>query len=189
MTAYTITCCSSPPNEPGKTQFFVSMQTNWRSTDLGPAQTKSYGTSPGPELPTDATARTRSVLVGSSPRRGNASGFRRTFEARGLGAHFATDPTARTRSVLVGPSPRRGNASGFRRTFEARGLGAHFARWARAAAPCPTRTPLTTTWSFMSRRHQSRGHQRYRTGRQSGQAIAREGAQRPGMKLYLYVCV
>ena len=151
MTAYTITCCSSPPNEPGKTQFFVSMQTNWRSTDLGPAQTKSYGTSPGPELPTDATARTRSVLVGSSPRRGNASGFRRTFEARGLGAHFA--------------------------------------RWARAAAPCPTRTPLTTTWSFMSRRHQSRGHQRYRTGRQSGQAIAREGAQRPGMKLYLYVCV
>ena len=149
MTAYTMTCCSSPPNEPGRTQFFVSMQINWRSTDLGPAQTKFYGTSPGPELPTDATARAR--------------------------------------SVLGGPSPRRGNASDFRRTFEARGLGAHFARWTRAAAPCPTRTPLTTTWSFMSRHHQSRGHQRSRTGRQSGQAIMR-GRSASGDES-MFICV
>ena len=73
-----------------KNPFFHSMQTEWCCTDSGPAEPKIiYSTSPGPALPTDATSRTCSVLGGPSPRRGNASGFRRTFEAQGLGAHFA----------------------------------------------------------------------------------------------------
>ena len=56
--------------------------------------------SAGPDLPTHAIPRTRSVLGGPSPRRRNASGFRRTFEAQGPGAHVAR----RARSAL--PRPR-----------------------------------------------------------------------------------
>ena len=55
--------------------------------DSGPAEPKIVqSTSPGPDLLTDATPRTHSVVEGPSPRRGNISGFRRTFEAQGLGA-------------------------------------------------------------------------------------------------------
>ena len=58
------------------------VQTNWRYTDSGPPEPKIvYSTSSGPGLPTDATPRTSSVLGEPSPRRGNASGFRRTFKA------------------------------------------------------------------------------------------------------------
>ena len=129
---------------------FHSVQTDWCYTDSGPAEPKIiYSTSPGPALPTDATPRTR--------------------------------------SVLGGPSPRRGNASGFRRTFEAQGLGAHVARRARTAAPRPRSTPLTSTRSFVSRRHKSRGDPRSRTGLQCGQVVVREGAQRPGIKVYIYI--
>ena len=39
---------------------------------------------------------------------------------------------------------------------------------------------------FVSPRHKSCGDQRSRTGLQSGQAIVREGAQRPVMK-YIYI--
>ena len=69
----------------------------------GPPEPKIiYSTSPGPALPTDATPRTRSVLGGPSPRRRNASGFRRTFEAQGLGARIARrarTATSRPRST------------------------------------------------------------------------------------------
>ena len=69
--------------------------------DSGPPEPKIiYSTSPGPALPTDATPRTRSVLGGPSPRRRNGSGFRRTFEAQGLGAHLAR------RARTAAPRPR-----------------------------------------------------------------------------------
>ena len=90
-----------------KNPLFHSVQTDWRYTDSGPPEPKIiYSTSPGPALPTDATPRTRSVLGGPSPRRGNASGFRRTFEAQGLGAHVArrarTAPPRRRSTPLTG---------------------------------------------------------------------------------------
>ena len=40
---------------------------------------------------------------------------------------------------------------------------------------------------FVSPRHKSCGDQRSRTGLQSGQAIVREGAQRPVMKVYTLI--
>ena len=70
--------------------FFHSVQTDWCYTDWGPLEPKHfYSTSLDPPLPTDAAPRTRSVLGGPSPRRGNASGVRQTFEAQGLGEHVA----------------------------------------------------------------------------------------------------
>ena len=74
--------------------------------------------SAGPDLPTHAIPRTRSVLGGPSPRRRNASGFRRTFEAQGPGAHVArrarsapprprgTPPTSTRRFVSRCHKPR-----------------------------------------------------------------------------------
>ena len=109
------------------------------------------------------------------------------FYSTSPGPHLPTDATPRTRSVLGWPSPRRGNPSGFRRTFEAQGLGVHVARRGRTAVPRPRSTPVTSTRRFVSRRHKYRGDPRSRTGLQSGQAIAREGAQRPGIKIYMYV--
>ena len=41
--------------------------------------------------------------------------------------------------------------------------------------------------SFVSRRHKSRRDPKSRTGLQSGHVIAREGAQRPVMKLYIHI--
>ena len=79
-----------------------------------------------------------------------------------------------------------GNASGLRRTFEAPGLGAHVARRARTAPPPrPRSILLMSKRSFVSRRHKTRGDPRSLTGLQCGQAIVREGAQRPGTKAYL----
>ena len=66
-----------------------------------PGTENNFSTSPSPDLPTDATPRARSVLGGPSPQRGNASGFRRTFEAQGLGAHVA-------RGARTAPPPARG---------------------------------------------------------------------------------
>ena len=43
--------------------------------------------------------------------------------------------------------------------------------------------------SFVSRRHKSRGDPRSRTGLQCGQVVVREGAQRPGIKVYIYIYV
>ena len=134
-----------------KNPFFHSVQTDWCYTGSGPPEPKIiYSISFGPDLPTDATPRTRSVLGGPSPEKGNASGFRRTFEAQGL---------------------------------------AHVARRARTAPPRPRCTPSTSTRSFVFRRHKSRGDPRSRTGLQRGQAVVREGAQRPGIKVYIYNCV
>ena len=73
-----------------KSPFFHTVQSGWWYTDSGPAEAeRKYSTFPGPALPTDATRQKRSVMGGPSPRRGNASGFRITFKARGLGAHVA----------------------------------------------------------------------------------------------------
>ena len=85
------------PEEP-----ILSLGADWLAyTDSGPPEPNIiYSTSPGPDLPTDATPRPRSVLAGRSPRRGNASGFQRTFEAQGLGARVAR----RTRTAP--PRPR-----------------------------------------------------------------------------------
>ena len=80
---------------------------------LGSSRTKNNSTSPGPALPTVATPRTRSVLGGPSPRRENASGFRRAFEAQGLGAHV----TRRARTVAPRP---RSTPSTSTRIFESR---------------------------------------------------------------------
>ena len=41
----------------------------------------------------------------------------------------------------------------------------------------------------MSRRHKSRGDPRSRTGLQCGQAIVREGAQRPGIEVHIYAYI
>ena len=41
--------------------------------------------------------------------------------------------------------------------------------------------------SFVSPRHKSRGDPRSRTGLQSGQAIVREGAQRPVIEAYIHI--
>ena len=90
-----------------------------------------------------------------------------------------TDSGAAEPKIVYSTSP----ASGFRRTFEAQGLGAHVARRARTAPPRPRSTPLTSTRSFVSRRDKSRGDPRSRTRLQCGQAIVREGAQRPGIKV------
>ena len=58
--------------------------------ESGPTEPKTiYSTTSGPDLPTDATLRIRSVLQWRNPRTEHASGFRRTFEAQGLGAHIA----------------------------------------------------------------------------------------------------
>ena len=111
------------------------------------------------------------------------------YSSTSPGLDLPTDAIPRTCSVLGGPSPRRGNASGFRRTFEARGLGAHVARRARTAALRPRSAPSTSTRRFVSQRHKSRGDPRSRTGLQRGQAVVREGAQRPGIKVYIYNCV
>ena len=131
--------------------FLHSVQTDSRMyTESGTSESKIISsTSPGPALPTDATPRTR--------------------------------------FVLGGPSPRRGNASGFRRTFEAQGLGAPVARWARTAHPRPRSTPPTSTRSFVSGRHKSYGDPRSRTGLQCGQVGAKDGAQRPGTKVYMCI--
>ena len=72
----------------------------------------------------------------------------------------------RTHFVLGGLGPQRTDASGFRVTFEAQGLGAHVTRCTRIAAPRPRSTPLTSTRRFVSRRHQSHGDPRSRTGLQ-----------------------
>ena len=81
---------------------YESVQTIYCYTDLGPAKKPKiiYSISAGPDLPTHAIPRTRSVLGGPSSRRRNASGFRRTFEAQGPGAHVAR----RARSAA--PRPR-----------------------------------------------------------------------------------
>ena len=43
--------------------------------------------------------------------------------------------------------------------------------------------------SFVSPRHKSRGDPRSRTGLQNGQAIMREGAQRPVINVYIYTYI
>ena len=82
-------------------------------------------------------------------------------------------------------SPRRWNASGFQIIFGGQGLGAHVARRTRTAAPRPRGTPLVSPRSFVSRRHKSCGDPTSRTELRSGQAIVREGVQRPVIKVYI----
>ena len=75
-------------------------------------------TSPGADLPTDATSRTRSVLGGPSHPKGNASGFRGSLEAQGLGARV----TRRTRAAPPRPkSPLTSKGSFVFRRHKSRG--------------------------------------------------------------------
>ena len=83
--------------------------------------------------------------------------------------------------------PPKRERLGFSENFEAQGLGAHVARRAKTAAPRPRSTPLMSPRSFVSPRHKSHGDPRSRTGLQSGQAIVREGAQSPVIKVYRYI--
>ena len=105
--ACTIDCCGSFPKEP-----IISTLRSAEKMALyklwSPEPKIIDSTSPGPDLPTDATPRRRSVLGGPSPRRGNTPGFRRTFEAQGLGAHvdrraWTAPPRPRTTALT---SPR-----------------------------------------------------------------------------------
>ena len=82
--------------------------------------------------------------------------------------------------------PPRRDRLGFPENFEAQGLRAHVARKARTPAHRPKGTPLTSPRSFVSPRHKSRGDPRFRTRLQSGQAIVREGAELPVIKVYIH---
>ena len=59
----------------------------------------------GPALPTDATPRAHSVLGGPSPRREDAPGFRRTFEAQGLRGQILNSPGQLTRNLIARAKP------------------------------------------------------------------------------------
>ena len=99
------------------------------------------------------------------------------------GSSYRCHPPNTFRSGRAQPPTRE--RLGFPEKLEAQGLGAHVARRARTAAPRPRSTPLIRPRSFVSPRHKSRGDPRSRTGLQSGQAIVREGAERPVIKLYV----
>ena len=101
------------------------------------------------------------------------------------GSCYRCHPPNTFRSGRAQP-PKRERV-GFPDNFETQGLGAHVARRARTAAPRPRSTPLMRPRSFVSPRHKSCGDPRLRTGFQSGQAIVREGAERPVMKVYIYI--
>ena len=104
---------------PERTHYFTRYRLAY--LESGPPEPKTiYSTTSGPDRPTDATLRTRSVLRGRSPRTEHASGFRRTFEAQGLGAHVArrartaplrprSTPLIRTRSFVSLRHKSRGN--------------------------------------------------------------------------------
>ena len=87
-----------------------------------------------------------------------------------------------------GPAPEEGTP---RVSGEVQGLGAHVARRARTAAPRPKSTPPTSTRSFLSRRHKSRGYPRCRTGLQCGQFIVLEASPRLRIKvcIQIYLCI
>ena len=76
---------------------------------------------------------------------------------------------------------------GFPENFEAQELGVHVARIGRTAAPRSRSTHLMSARSFVSRRHQSRGDPRSRTGLQTWQAIVSEAAERPVIKVYIHI--
>ena len=84
-----------------KNPFFHSVQTESRIETLVLPKRKQFSsTSPGPDLPTDATPQKRSVAGGPSRRRRNVSGFRQTFEAQGFGERVAR------RARTAAPRPR-----------------------------------------------------------------------------------
>ena len=185
--------------------FFHAVQTDRFYTDSGLGELKKNGvTSPGPSRLFNATAQTRSAVVGTMIRLLAAVQTRKNPFFHALQTDwFYTDsgppePNKITAhcparlflpmqsSVLGGPSPRRGNASWFRRTFEAHGLGAHVARRARTAPPRPRSTAMTSTRSFVSRRHKSRGYPISHTGLLCGQFIFLETSQRLVIKKYVY---
>ena len=167
---------------PQRTYYFHSVQTNWRYIDSGRPEPKLiYSTSPGEDLPTDASPRTRSVLRGPSPRRGNASGFRRTFEAQGLGAHVAR----RTRTAAPRP---RSTPLKIKRSF--------VSRRHKSRGDSRSRTGLQCGQAIVKKGAQRPGIQVYicgdprsRTGLQCGQAIVREVSQRPGIQVYICMYV
>ena len=82
-----------------------------------------------------------------------------------------------------GPTPDEGTP---RVSGELRGAGAPRTRRGKGSDsnPPPEEHPLKSPLSFVLPRRKSCGDPRSRTMLQSGQAIVREGAQRPVMKLY-----
>ena len=83
-------------------------------------------------------------------------------------------PEQGTPRVSGEPSRRKGSAH---RSPEERGL----------RPPARGATPPTSTRSFVSRRHKSRGDSRSCTGLHCGKAVMREGVQRPGIKVYICI--
>ena len=89
---------------PRKNPFFHSVQTDWRYTDSGPPEPKIiYSTSPGPDLRTDATPRTRSVLGGPEDRTPRVSGE----PSRRKGSAHTSPEGRELRPAARGAPPRR----------------------------------------------------------------------------------
>ena len=84
-------------------------------------------------------------------------------------------PEEGTPRVSGEPSRRKGSAH-----TSPEGRGLRF-----LAVPRPRSTLPTSTRSFVSRRHKSRGDPRYRTRLPCGQSNAREASQRSGVKSML----
>ena len=86
-----------------------------------------------------------------------------------------------------GPAPEEGMP---RVSRELQGAGAPRTRREKGADSGPPREehPLMSPRSFVSARHKSSGDPRFRTGLQSGQAIVRDGTQRPVIiRIYAYM--
>ena len=64
-------------------------------------------------------------------------------------------------------------------------LGAHVVRREPTTPPRPKNTVLMSKRSVVSWRHKSRGDPKSRNRFQCGHAVVREGAQRPGIKVYI----
>ena len=87
-----------------------------------------------------------------------------------------------------GPAPEEGMP---RVSRELQGAGAPRTRREKGADSGPPREehPLMSPRSFVSARHKSSGDPRFRTGLQSGQAIVREGGERPVTKSIDYLFI
>ena len=101
----------------------------------------------------------------------------------GPGPCYRCQPPNTCRSGRAQP-PKRKRLE-FPDNFEAQGLRAHVARRARTPPPRPRSTPLMSPRIFVSPRHKSHGYPRFCTWLQSWQAIVREGAERPLIKVHI----
>ena len=99
----------------------LSLGADWLAyTYSGPPEPKIIYRAPlGPALANDATPRKCSVLGGASPRRGNGSGFWRTFEKQGRGARVTR--RARTAAPRLRSTPPTSTRSLVSRRHKSRG--------------------------------------------------------------------